>query len=183
MEKKSRQTSGQTPTPNCTGLQPLCCEYSQAYPSLNANVKGARELYPQRPYSKSTEKKNVWKGKTPEHMLGFSSEMWLSLTLVLKGLHNLLLSVRLTVPERGSMWGRRESRTKFKFLFRVSSSDSAKCFCWSQKGKWHHFSDTFSISFMQMTGMFILGSLIKEEVLRDALQNLSWTLRGALSGT
>lgn len=45
------------------------------------------------------------------------------------------------------------------------------------------FSDTFSFSFTQMTGMFILGSLIKEEVLRDTLQNLSWILRGALSGT
>lgn len=45
-EKELGKPSGQTPTPNYTGLQPLYCEYSQAYPSLNASFKGARELYP-----------------------------------------------------------------------------------------------------------------------------------------
>lgn len=106
-------------------------------------------------------------------MLGFSSEMWLPLTLVLKGLQDLLLSQSAWQFQKEEACGVVESWEQnsavLKFLFRVSPSDISKYFCWSQKGKQHDLSDTFSFSFLRMMGIYIPVLLMKEEALRDPL--------------
>lgn len=106
-------------------------------------------------------------------MLGFSSEMWLPLTLVLKGLQDLLLSQSAWQFQKEKACGVVESweqnSTVLKFLFRGNPSDISKYFCWSQKEKLHDLSDTFSFSFLQMMGIYIFQFYLWKKKLSEML--------------